>query len=353
MQKPTVIGHRGASGYRPEHTLAAYRLALEQGADALEPDLVMTRDGVLVARHENELGGTTDVARHARFASRRTTKVIDAVAVTGWFTEDFTLEELKGLRARERIPDLRPDNCRFDGRFEIATLEEILSLREEVGRGRLARALSLGLPPPAPIGLYPEIKHPSYFATLGLPMAEPLIETLERHGCRGPEAGVFLQSFEPSILRALSLLTRLPRVQLIEAEGVPADLIDSGDPRAFADLLTPQGLAEVAAYASAIGPEKSLVVARDVRGGLAGPTALVADAHAQGLRVNPWTFRAENAFLPAELRSSAKDADRGDLASELGCFLAAGIDGFFTDQPDIGVRARDAFLEACRSRGRP
>lgn len=346
MQKPTVIGHRGASGYRPEHTLAAYRLALEQGADALEPDLVMTRDGVLVARHENELGGTTDVARHARFASRRTTKVIDAVAVTGWFTEDFTLEELKTLRARERIPDLRPENCRFDGRFEIATLEEILSLREEVGRERLARALSLGLPPPAPIGLYPEIKHPSYFAALGLPMAEPLIETLERHCCRGPEAGVFLQSFEPSILRALSLLTRLPRVQLIEAEGAPADLIDSGDPRAFADLLNPQGLAEVAAYASAIGPEKSLVVARDVRGVLAGPTALVADAHAQGLRVNPWTFRAENAFLPAELRSSARDADRGDLASELGCFLAAGIDGFFTDQPDIGVHARDAFLGA-------
>ncbi len=349
MQKPTVIGHRGASGYRPEHTLAAYRLALEQGADALEPDLVMTRDGTLVARHENELGGTTDVARHARFAARRITKTIDGKAVTGWFTEDFTLEELKTLRARERIPDLRPDNRRFDGRFEIATLEEILLLREEVGRQRRAHALARGLPPPAPIGLYPEIKHPNYFEALGLPVAEPLIETLERHACRGPDAGVFLQSFEPSILQALSLLSRLPRVQLLEAEGAPADFVASGDARTFADLLSPAGLAQVAAYASAIGPEKSLVIARDARGGLAEPTALVADAHAAGLRVNPWTFRAENAFLPAQLRSSAKDADRGDLTSELSRFLAAGIDGFFTDQPDIGVRARDAFLQACRA----
>lgn len=327
----------------PEHTLAAYRLALEQGADALEPDLVMTRDGVLVARHENELGGTTDVARHARFASRRTTKVIEGTAVTGWFTEDFTLEELKTLRARERIPDLRPGNRRFDGRFEIATLEEILALWEEDGR---RRALELGLPSPAPVGLYPEIKHPSYFAALGLSMAEPLIETLERHGCRGPGSGVFLQSFESSILRALSGLSRLPRVQLIEAEGAPADSIASGDVSTFADLLCPRGLAQVATYASAIGPAKSLVVPQDGRGGLAEPTALVADAHAAGLRVNPWTFRAENAFLPARLRSSGRDADRGDLESELRCFLAAGIDGFFTDQPDIGVRVRNAFVDS-------
>ena len=160
---------------------------------------------------------------------------------------------------------------------------------------------------------------------------------------------MFLQSFEPSILQALSLLSRLPRVQLLEAEGAPADFVASGDARTFADLLSPAGLAQVAAYASAIGPEKSLVIARDARGGLAEPTALVADAHAAGLRVNPWTFRAENAFLPAQLRSSAKDADRGDLTSELSRFLAAGIDGFFTDQPDIGVRARDAFLQACRA----
>lgn len=346
MPKPLVIGHRGASGYRPEHTLEAYRLALEQGADALEPDLVMSRDGALLARHENELGGTTDVARHKRFASRRTTKVIDGTAVTGWFTEDFTLQELKCLRARERIPELRPGNRRFDGQFEIATLEEILTLREQVGRRRAQRAFELGLSPPAPIGLYPEIKHPSYFAALGLPMAEPLLAMLARYGCRGPESGVWLQSFETSILRSLSLLTRLPRVQLIEADGAPADFTASGDGRGFADLCRPGGLAEVAAYASAIGPEKSLVVAPDSRGALAQPGTLVADAHAAGLLVNPWTFRIENAFLPAQLRSAGTDADRGDLEGELRCFLAAGVDGLFTDQPDIGVRARDAFLES-------
>ncbi len=344
MPKVIVIGHRGASGYLPEHTLAAYRLALEQGADALEPDLVMSADGVLVARHENELGGTTDVARHERFADRRTTKVIDGETVTGWFTEDFTLRELKTLRARERIPDLRPDNCRFDGRFEIATLEEILALREEVARERRAGALGRGLAPPAPIELYPEIKHASYFAALGLSVAEPLIETLERHGCREPQAGVFLQSFEPAVLRTLSHLTRLPRVQLIEAEGAPADFAASGDVRTFSDLLKPAGLAEISAYASAIGPAKARLIPRDACGGLGRPTSLVADAHAAGLRVIPWTFRAENAFLPAPLRSSEKPAERGDLEGEILSFLAAGIDGFFTDQPDIGVRARDIFL---------
>ncbi len=341
MPKPVVIGHRGASGYRPEHTLAAYRLALEQGADALEPDLVMTRDGVLVARHENELGGTTDVARHARFASRRTTKIIDAEAVTGWFTEDFTLEELKTLRARERIPDLRPGGRRFDGLFEIATFEEILLLRQEVERQR--RQLAPGRTP-EPIELYPEIKHPSYFASVGLAMAEPLIATLERHDCRGLEAGVFLQSFETAILRTLSRLTRLPRIQLIEAEGAPFDLARSGDARSFDDLLTPRGLAEIATYAVGVGPAKSRVIPRDAQDALAPPTSLIADAHAAGLQVIPWTFRAENVFLPAPLRSSDKAADRGDLDGELRCFLESGIDGFFTDQPDIGVRARDAFL---------
>lgn len=343
MPKPVVIGHRGASGYRPEHTLAAYRLALEQGADALEPDLVMTRDGVLVARHENELGGTTDVARHARFASRRTTKIIDAEAVTGWFTEDFTLEELKTLRARERIPDLRPGGHRFDGLFEIATFEEILQLRQEVERQR--RQLAPGRSP-EPIGLYPEIKHPSYFASVGLAMAEPLVATLERHDCRGPEAGVFLQSFETAILRTLSRLTRLPRVQLIEAEGAPFDLARSGDARSYDDLLTPRGLAEIATYAAGVGPAKSRVIPRDANDGLAPPSSLVADAHAAGLRVIPWTFRAENVFLPAPMRSSDRAADRGDLDGELRCFLESGIDGFFTDQPDLGVRARDAFLRS-------
>ena len=344
MPTPIVIGHRGASGYVPEHTLEAYRLALEQGADALEPDLVMTRDGVLVARHENELGGTTDVARHARFASRRTTKRIDGAAVTGWFTEDFTLQELKTLRARERIRYLRPDNSRFDGCYEIATLEEILSLRAQIESVRQAAAAAGGLPSPAPIGLCLEIKHPGYFAALGLAMAEPLMNALERHGCRGPEAGVFLMSFETAILKNLSRASRLPRVQLIEADGAPADFAVAGDPRRFAALLEPAGLAEIATYAAAIGPEKSLVIPRNPDESLAGPTSLVAEAHAAGLRVFPWTFRAENAFLPAQFRAGHRAAQRGDLDGELRCFLSAGIDGFFTDQPDIGVHARNAFV---------
>lgn len=346
MPMPVVIGHRGASGYLPEHTLAAYYLALQQGADALEPDLVMTRDGVLVARHENELGGTTDVARQPRFASRRVTKRIDGEPVTGWFSEDFTLEELKSLRARERIPALRPHNGRFDGQLEIATLEEILLLREQAGRERAARAAALGRPAPPLIGLYPELKHPSHFAACGLPMAEALLGVLEAHGCAAPEAGVFIESFETGILRTLSALARVPLVQLIEAEGAPYDARAAGEARTFAQLTTPAGLAEVATYAAAVGPEKSLVIARDADGRLARPTRLVADSHAHGLKVIPWTFRAENAFLPAEARTAGPAHERGDLEQEIRRFLTAGIDGFFTDQPDIGVRARDRFMRA-------
>ena len=346
MPMPVVIGHRGASGYLPEHTLAAYYLALQQGADALEPDLVMTRDGVLVARHENELGGTTDVARQPRFASRRVTKRIDGEPVTGWFSEDFTLEELKSLRACERIPALRPHNTRFDGQFEIATLEEILLLRAAADRERRARAAALGLPPAPPVGLYAELKHATHFALCGLPMAEALLGMLEAHSCAAPEAGVFIESFEPGILRTLSGLTPVPLVQLIESEGAPFDARAAGRPLTFADLMTPSGLAEVAAYAAAIGPEKSLVIPRDAAGRLARPTRLVADSHAQGLRVIPWTFRAENAFLPAEARTAGAQSEPGELEQEIGRFLAAGIDGFFTDQPDIGVRARDAFVRA-------
>lgn len=333
MSRPIVIAHRGASGYAPEHTLVSYFTAIEQGADYIEPDLVMTRDGVPVARHENEIGGTTDVASRRKFAGRRTTKVIDGVSVTGWFTEDFLLEELKTLRARERIPELRPANTRLDGSLEIPTLEEILALVSGVEERRRVRASALGLPAPDPIGVYPETKHPSYFAGLGLAMEERLVETLERYGYRGPDARAFLQSFETGNLKVLSGLTRLPLVQLIETAGAPYDLVKSGDPRGYADLLSPKGLEEMAAYASCIGPAKSLVIPRDGEGRLLQPTSLVADCHAAGLKVHPWTFRAEREFLPAGL----------DLEAELREFLAAGIDGFFTDQPDVGVRARDAF----------
>src|SRR5690348_9208220 len=231
MPRPIIIAHRGASGYVPEHTLVAYLTAIEQGADYIEPDLVMTRDGVMVARHENEIGGTTDVARRPEFAGRRTTKIVDGVNITGWFTEDFLLEELKTLRARERIPEVRPANTRLDGGLEIPTLEEILALLRGVEERRRVRARELGLSAPQPIGVYPETKHPSYFARLGLAMEERLVATLERHGYRGPEGRAFLQSFETANLKVLRRLTRLPLVQLIEPAGAPYDLVQGGDPR--------------------------------------------------------------------------------------------------------------------------
>jgi len=341
---PVVIGHRGACGYVPEHTLTSYFLAMQHGADYIEPDLVMTRDGVLVARHENEISATTDVAAHTEFAARRTRRLIDGVSVEGWFTEDFTLAELKRLRARERIPQLRPGNVRFDGQFEIATLEEILVLLRGVEEQRAARARQLGEPPPPRIGIYPETKHPSYFAGLGLAMEQPLVATLGRHGYRGRDAPVWLQSFEVGNLQALSGMTALGRVQLIEAEGAPFDFVTAGDPRTYRDLITPQGLGEISRYAHGIGPNKSLVIPRRADETLAAPTALVADAHAHGLAVHPWTFRAENAFLPVPLRSGPLPAGLGDLQSELLSYLRTGIDGFFIDQPDLGVRIRAAHL---------
>jgi glycerophosphoryl diester phosphodiesterase len=341
---PIVIAHRGASGYVPEHTLASYFLAMQMGADYIEPDLVMTRDGVLIARHENEIGATTDVAQHRQFAARRARRVVDGVSIEGWFSEDFTLAELKLLRVRERIPQLRPANTRFDARFEVATLEEILVLVRGVEAQRLARARQLGLPPPASIGLYPETKHPSYFADRGLAMEGVLVATLERHGYAGRTAPVWVQSFETGNLRALGTLTDLRRVQLLEASGAPYDLVARGDSRTYADLISPAGLAQIAHYAQAIGPNKSLVIPRRADERLATPTTLVGDAHAQGLEVHPWTFRAENAFLPAEFRRGTAAEERGDLEAELRAYLDCGIDGFFTDQTDVGVGVRDAFV---------
>ena len=343
---PMVIGHRGASGYVPEHTLASYFIAIQDGADYVEPDLVMTKDAVLVARHENEIGGTTNVAGHPEFAARRTTKVIDGSAVTGWFTEDFTLAELKTLRARERIPGTRPDNTRFDEQFEVPTFEEILSLVHGVEEQRAARARQLGQPAPRRIGVYPETKHPTYFAGAGLPMEELLVRTLDRYGYRGREGLAFIQSFEVGNLRALSRMTQLPLVQLIEASGAPYDFVARHDPRTYADLITPAGLAQIATYAQAIGPSKLLIIPRTADSKLGEPSALVANAHAHGLRVHAWTFRAENAFLPVNLQRGTAPAALGDLQQELLAYLRTGMDGFFTDQPDLGVRARATFLQA-------
>jgi glycerophosphoryl diester phosphodiesterase len=343
--RPIIIGHRGASGYVPEHTLASYFIAIQLGADYVEPDLVMTRDGVLVARHENEIGGTTDVAQHPEFATRRTTKVIDGRSITGWFTEDFTLAELKTLRARERIADLRPGNARFDGRFQIPTLEEILALVHGVEEQRDMLAQQLGQPAPGHIGVYPETKHPTYFAGIGLPMEQALVHVLERHGYRGRHGLAYIQSFEVGNLKALSKMTQLPLVQLMEDSGAPYDFIAKKDPRTYADLATEAGLAEIASYAQAIGPAKSMIIPRNADSSLGTPTALVANAHAHGLLVHPWTFRAENAFLPAPQRSSAVPGELGNLQGELLEYLKTGIDGFFTDQADLGFVARKVFLE--------
>ncbi len=327
---PLVVGHRGASGYRPEHTLASYELAIQLGADYVEPDLVSTKDGVLVARHENEISGTTDVAAHPEFADRRATKVIDGVSLTGWFTEDFTLAELKTLRAIERIPAVRQENTLYDGRFEVPTLQEVIDLvkdaRREYGRE---------------IGIYPETKHPTYFDGIGLSLEEPLTRTLKRNGLDRRSAKVFVQSFETSNLRELDRKLSVPIVQLVAASGAPYDLVAAGDPRTYADLITPAGLAEIARYADGLGPDKGLVIPRNPDGSLGTPSALVANAHAADLDVHPWTFRNENTFLPANLRKGTNPADYGDALAEYEAFLATGIDGLFSDNPDTARLAVD------------
>jgi glycerophosphoryl diester phosphodiesterase len=327
--RPFVIAHRGASGYVPEHTLPGYFIAIQQGTDYVEPDLVITRDGALVARHENEIGGTTNVAAHPEFAARKATKSIDGREVTGWFTEDFTLAELKTLRARERLPDLRQQNARYDGAFEIPTFEEVLDLVAAADRQRAERARAAGLPPPPRIGIYPETKHPSYFASLGLHFDERMLDALMRHGYSRRTDPIYLQSFEVSNLKTLRTRTDLPLVQLIEPVGQPFDFTLSGDPRGYSDLVDDSGLREIATYADAIGPHKWMVVK------FSGPThedtGLARRARAVGLGTHVWTLRAEEEFLPFGHRYQA----------EIRALLDAGITGFFSDQPDLAVRARD------------
>jgi glycerophosphoryl diester phosphodiesterase len=322
---PLIIAHRGASGLRPEHTLASYGLAIDQGADFIEADLVMTRDHVLVARHENEIGGTTDVARHPEFASRRATRTIDGQAVTGWFVEDFTLAELRTLRARERLPELRPQSNRFDGRFAVPTLDEVIRL--VAARNRGARRT---------VGLYLETKHPSYFRSIGLPLEEPLVARLEQAGYRSKTDPVFIESFEVDNLVRLRRLTRVRLVQLLDAEGHPADRPPGAG---YAAMVTPIGLAAVAGYADGIGPAKALIVPRAADGTSLAPTALVGDAHRAGLVVHPWTFRSENGFLPRELARGTGPATHGDAAGEVRAFVALGVDGLFSDFPGDAVAA--------------
>lgn len=337
--QPIIIAHRGASGYVPEHTIAAYALAIELGADFIEPDLVMSKDAILVARHENEISGTTDVAERREFAGRKTRKTIDGGDVLGWFTEDFTSAELKTLRARERLPHLRPANTRFDGLFAVPSFEEVLALVDGCNLRFEIEARSRGEEKSRRVGVYPETKHPSYFRGIGLPMEEPLVALLDRTSLTRE---VFIQSFEVGSLERLRALSNYPLVQLLMCDGAPFDLVASGDARAYADLAKPAGLANIARYAAGIGAEKDLIIPR--KGGLFGSaTTLIADAHAAGLIVHGWTFRVENAFLPRAFKQPGGDAAPGDLAGEIIAFLAQGLDGLFIDQPDVGVRAREAF----------
>jgi glycerophosphoryl diester phosphodiesterase len=337
--RPFVIAHRGASGYVPEHTLAGYFIAIQQGADYVEPDLVISRDGALLARHENEIGGTTDVASHAEFATRKTTKRIDGESVTGWFTEDFTLAELKTLRARERLPDLRKANTRYDGVFSIPTFDEVLDLVAAADAQRAATARAAGLAPPPRIGVYPETKHPSYFANLGLHFDERLLDALARHGYGKRSDPICVQSFEVANLKALRRQTDLPLVQLVAPTGQPFDFTLAGDRRSYADLMTDTGLAEIAGYADAIGPHKSMVVQFGTDAAI--DTGLGRRARAAGLGIHVWTLRAENEFLPVALRSAGDLAAHGNLKSEIHALLDAGITGFFSDHPDLAARARD------------
>jgi glycerophosphoryl diester phosphodiesterase len=323
---PLIIAHRGASGYRPEHTLASYELAIGMGADFIEPDLVSTRDGVLIARHENEISGTTDVADRPEFAARKATKQIDGREVTGWFTEDFSLAEIKTLRAKERLPFRDPS---YNGRFEVPTLAEVIDLARR-GSAETGRT----------IGVYPETKHPSYFRSIGLPLEEPLLAALRGAGYRGRTAPVYIQSFEVGNLKELRKVTDLPLIQLLEAEGRPWDFAVAGDPRTYHDLATPAGLAEIAAYADGIGPDKRRIVPAGADGRLLPPTSLVADAHASRLLVHPWTFRSDGPFLAPE--------HGGDPGKEYDQFFSLGVDGLFSDFPDTAVQARERFEDGRR-----
>jgi len=321
-----VIAHRGASGERPEHTRLAYERAIEQGADFIEPDLVPTKDGVLVARHENNIADTTDVAAHPEFAARKTTKTIDAQQVTGWFTEDFTLAELKTLRAKERLPQLRPGNRHFDGQAQILTLAEVIAIAK-AGSARTGRT----------IGIYPETKYPTYFASVGLPLESRLVEGLTKAGWDRADAPVFIQSFEVNNLKQLKRMTPVRLIQLMATAGGPAD----GAALSYASMATAEGLKAVAGYAAGVGPELTMVVSATGE-----RSTLVADAHAAGLKIHPWTFRAENYFLPPAYRSAGTPATHGNVEAAIQYFIGLGVDGFFTDYPALGVSARSSAIAA-------
>jgi glycerophosphoryl diester phosphodiesterase len=316
---PAVVAHRGASGHRPEHTLEAYRTAIRMGVDDIELDLVSTRDGVLVARHDLELSRTTDVAERPGLAHLRRTVTVDGVAQRGWFVQDLTLAELKTLAARERMPGTRPGNTAYDGAEGVPTLTEVLAMvgAESARRGRA-------------VGVLLELKHAAHHDAIGLPLDVPLLDDLARHGLDHPWARVTLMSFEAEVLRRLAGRTRLPVVQLLEAGDRP----------------TPEDLDRIDDYADGIGPHTSLVLPRDGGGAIGEPSTLVRDAHRRGLTVHVWTVRGENRFLPSNLRHGHAPDALGDMAAEVRALLAAGVDGVITDHPEEALAVvREAALQ--------
>lgn len=333
--KVLVIGHRGASALRPEHTLASYGKAIADGADFIEPDLVMTKDGVPVARHENEISGTTDVASHPEFAGRKATKTIDGRMVTGWFTEDFTLAELKTLRARERLPELR--STKYDGQFQIPTLDEIIDFvaTESATRERV-------------IGIIPEIKHGTYFQKAKLPMEDRVLAILAAHAYTRT-APVEIQSFEIANLRYLrgKLGKSHPNIHLLQllddAKEQPYDVVAAGGKLTYGEMMTPAGLRDIAGYADAIGPNIRAIIPLAKDGTLGQPTSLAHDAHAVKLELHPYTFRPENHFQAKNFwqGSDPKAFNEAGSVAEIRAYLDAGVDAFFTDDPAIGRKAVD------------
>ncbi|KXV59953.1 glycerophosphodiester phosphodiesterase [Acetobacter tropicalis] len=337
VPKPLVFAHRGCSAQRPEHTLASYAKAIADGADFVEPDLVPTKDGILVCRHESNIAETTDVADRPDFANRRRTLSIDGRQQTGWFTTDFTLAELKTLRARERLATLRVHNTRYNGQFDIPTFEEMIDFvaAESAARGRV-------------IGLIPEVKNSTHFHALGFDPEATFLRILAAHRYT-QFAPLEVQSFETTNLRRLKDAVKAinPQARLMflmgERTQTPPDLAAKGQKTTFGDLMKPEGLKEIRTYADVIGPSLTDLIPRDAQGAWQEPTTLVDDAHAAGLLVHAYTCRPENKFLPRQLRNSEGDAARNEEGSiaEIRRYLDMGLDGFFTDDPALGRKAVD------------
>lgn len=340
--KIIVIGHRGASALRPEHTLAAYQKAMDDGADFIEPDLVSTKDGVLIARHENEIGGTTNISVLNQFKDRETTKVIDGITLTGWFTEDLNYAELnQNVRARERIPEYRTANTQYNDQFSIPTLDEIIELAENNYKktGKI-------------VGLYIETKHPSYFQKNGLVMEDTLLKTLSKYHYTREIAPIYLQSFEVANLKYLrqqlnlhNSLKHAKIIQLLDSPtSSPADLVITGINKTYLDLALPTGLQDIATYADGVGPSKTYIFSNTDAN---ATTSFIRDAHAVGLKVHPYTFRPENGFLPVYDQCNENKLERCPTGSlkEFERFFHAGVDGVFTDDPALGRQALADYLK--------